>query len=122
MKYFLLLLLFIPIRTETLVYDTDYNMHTIEFSYHNVSTNNLNDILPHIKIIWIESLKPNYRYYFEDISFNDNINKFKYHYYLNLDYVSRINAEILGIKISKVGVFSSLEEINKLNIDGAYIN
>ena len=133
MKYliFIILLLFIinPHSDVSSVYnDTNYDMYVLEFPYYNISTSNI-DIFEDIQIIWIEPLVNklyhiSYRYYFEDVRFKENIERFKEYYFYKLSYYKNdiAIAKVSGIKINRMMVYSSKEKISKLNIKGLVIN
>lgn len=111
-------------------YDNDYGMYILQFPNYNISTNNLENKFRNIKIIWLEPYinilykdKLDYKkYYFEDISLKENINRFKNYFLTKLKdnnfNIEAINYQISGIKISKMKIYASEEDINKLNIEG----
>ena len=139
MKKIVLLLLscflYIGLKKEnvTMVFNdgnNEYSMYILEFPNLNISTNNIQKIFENIKIIWIEPYvnllykdKLNYKkYYFEEISLKENINKF-IKYYKNLlnnnNYnIDAINIDITGLKIIKMQVYCKEQDIINLNIDG----
>lgn len=108
----------------------EYSMYILEFPNQNISTNNIDNIFVNMKIIWLKPSinllykdKLNYKiYYFEDVSIKENINRFKANFITKLEnnnYKSdAINYKILGIKISKMQVYSNEEDIMNLNIEG----
>lgn len=109
--------------------DYEYSMYILEFPNKNLSTNNLEDYFNDIQIIWlypyineIYKEKINYKkYFFEPISLDENINKFKTNY---LNYLNKygyktdaLNYQISGIKIDRIKVYSKESDIKKINIE-----
>lgn len=108
--------------------DNEYSMYILELENSNISTNNIENIFKDIKIIWIEPYintlykdKLDYRYYFEDISLKQNLNKFKNNLIKkinNLNYKNlAINYEITGIKVNKMKVYCKENDILNLNMN-----
>lgn len=110
--------------------DNEYSMYILEFPNQNVSTNNIENIFEDIKIIWLEPFinvlykdKLDYKiYYFEDISLKQNIVKFKNNVINKLQNSNykqdAINYQILGIKINRMKVYCTEDDILNLKIDG----
>jgi len=111
-------------------YNNEYGMYVLEFPNYNISTNNLENKFRDIKIIWLEPYvnilykeKLGYkRYYFEEISLSENINRFKSYYITKLNNynynLDAINYQISGIKIIRMKIYSNEDNIKKLNIEG----
>ena len=107
--------------------NNEYGMYILEFSNYNISTNNIENNFKDIKIIWVEPYLNNlykikYKYYFEDISIEQNINKFKTNVIKKLNELNyknvAINYEITGIKLNRLKVYCQEDDIINLKIDG----
>jgi len=126
-----LLSLFINNEETKLVFndiEEEYSMYILQFPNLNMSTNNIN-LFKNIKIIWIKPYinniyinKLNYKvYYFEDISLDENIAKFK-NQFIDLLYINgyrndAMNFKISGIKIEKMKVYCKEEDIKSINVE-----
>lgn len=106
--------------------NNEYGMYILESSNYNISVDNIENKFKDIKIIWLEPYfnelyKLNYKYYFEDISLKQNINKFKTSVIKKLNDLNyktiAIDYEIMGIKINKLKVYCKEEDILNLKID-----
>jgi len=106
----------------------EHAIYILEFPNQNVSTNNIK-LFDNVKIIWIKPYinniyknKLNYKvYYFEDISQEENINKFKNQFidllYINGYRTDAMNYKVSGIKIEKMKVYCNEDDIRNINIE-----
>ena len=103
-------------------------MYVLEFPYHNISTSNI-EVFKDMQIIWIEPMinklyRISCRYYFENVSFKENIKRFKDYYLSEMSYYKNdmVIAKVSGIKINRMMIYTSKDKISKLDIDGLVIN
>ena len=114
--------------------DSEYSLYILTFKNKNISTKNFNNYFNEIDTIWVEpyindlyNKLGNYRYSFEYLSCQENINKMLNMFikkFENSNYKSQIlKIKIDGLLINKIMIYSNNSEIEKLtkNIENVEI-